>query len=57
VSHVRFKVISPSLVGVIVRRLVVGERFSARFTPVAIELVESELGPNGVGHRVLASCR
>ncbi len=54
-SHVRFKVISPSLVGVIVRRLVVGERFSARFTPVAIELVESELGPNGVGHRVLAS--
>jgi hypothetical protein len=34
---------------------VVGERFSARFIPVAIELVESELGPNRARHRVLAS--
>jgi hypothetical protein len=55
VSHVRFKVISPSLVGVIVRRLVVGERFSATFTPSDLELVESELGPNRARHRVLAS--
>jgi 2'-5' RNA ligase len=34
---------------------VAGERFSATFIPSDLELVESELGPNGARHRVLAS--